>query len=345
MKKIFLLLLPLCLLCLAACGVRDQAPAERQTPEAEENAGGETPAAEDITVQVMTLKGPSGIGMAAMIEQAAQGDARWEFTLAGSPDEVVAGFTGGDIMIAALPTNLASKLYAKTNGDIVMLAITNYGNLYLLQNGNSGQAVASLEDLRGQTLYATGQGSNPQYIVEYLLREAGLDIGRDVQVEYKSEHAELAALLASGEVELAVLPEPFVTTAMQKNGAIVQRLDLNELWSEATGGGQLTMTCVAARRDFVEQHPQFVADFLAELEQSIAFARDEVSAAAQLCETYEIIASAAVAEQAIPRCSLAFIQGADMQPALLDYFQMLFEADPSSLGGALPGDDFYYLAR
>ena len=344
MKKLLVLLLSLGLIFLAACAVQnvDQENAPATEEGATENQTAETAPDDNITTQVMTLKGPSGIGMASMIDQAAKGDTRLNFTLVGNPDEVVAAMTGGDTVMAAMPTNLAAKLYAKTQGDVVMLSIINYGNLYLLQNETSGDPITSLEDLRGQTIYATGQGSNPQYILEYLLTQAGLKVGQDVQVEYKSEHAELAALLASGEVNIAMLPEPFVTTVLQKNNQVVERLDLNDLWSEATGGGKLTLTCVAGRREFVEAHPQVVADFLQALEQSISAANSDVATTAQLCATYEIIASADVAEQAIPRCSLTFISGADMQPALEGYFQMLFDADPASLGGALPGDDFYY---
>lgn len=322
MKKLPVLLLTLCLgLSLAACA----APPEPLTP------------------AVMTLKGPTGVGMAKMIEDAAE-NGGYEFTLAGGPDEVVAGFTGGNIDIAAMPSNLAAKLYAKTNGDIIVLAINNYGNLYILQNQNSGEAVDSLSDLAGKTVYATGQGANPQYILEYLLAEAGLTMGEDVQVEYKSEHAELAALLAAGEADIAMLPEPFVSTAMLKNPDIVQRLDFNELWQEYNGG-RLTMSCVAARREFVQENPEAVADFLAALEDSTRAAQSDTAATAQLCAKHEIIPNQAVAEQAIPRCGLAFISGAAMEPALADYFAVLLAADPASIGGAKPGSDLYYIAE
>lgn len=318
MKKLLIIMILLLSLALGACAAEE--------PEA---------------VEVMTLKGPTGVGMAVMIDEAANGGSPWLFTLAGAPEEIVAGLSGGNTAIAALPTNLASKLYAKTEGDIMIIAITTLGSLYLLENPGDNEPITNLEQLRGRTIYATGQGANPQYILEYLLENAGLSIGGDVFVEYKSEHAELAALLAAGEVDLALLPEPFVTSALLKNEQLRQCFDLNELWQEAAGSG-LAMSCVAARRSFVEQNPELVAQFLAELEDSINLALSDVPAVAALCETYGVIASAAVAEQAIPRCSLVFISGEQMQPALADYLQMLLQADASAVGGALPNADFYY---
>lgn len=291
-----------------------------------------------ISPAVMTLKGPTGVAMARMIdENSRSGD--YDFQVVGNPDEIVAALSSGEAHIAAIPTNLAAKLYSKTEGDIVMVAVIAYGSLYILENGDS---VQTLNDLSGKTVYATGRGANPQYILEYLLNSAGLVPGEDVTIVYKSEHAELAALMAGGEAKIAMLPEPFVSTVLAKNNAVRVALDFNREWASVSEG-ELTMSCVAARRDFVEAHPEAVAAFLADLDDSITFAEGDIASTAALCAEYGIIENAAVAEASIPKMGLTFITGAAMEPAMSDYLRVLFTADPASVGGALPDEAFYYI--
>lgn len=329
MKKKLILLLMIALVAVfaMACTPAEQGDIDDSTP-GEDGDSAVTPA-------VMTLKGPSGVSMVKMIEDAGN----YSFDIVGAPDAIVAAISSGEADIAAMPTNLAAKLYAKTNGDLQMLAIINYGSLYILENGES---INSLADLAGKTIYATGQGSNPQYILEYLLAEAGLNVADgDVEIIWKSEHAELATLIASGEVDIAMLPEPNVSVVLSKNTAVRVAVDLNEPWQDATGG-RLTMTCVAARKEFVEANPQLIADFLVDLEASINYAIDNPAETAILCATHGIIESEVIAEMAIPNISLTFMKGAAMPAAVEDYLQVLFDYDPSAIGGAMPGQDIYY---
>ncbi len=327
MKKSLLLLLVLVLLTalLVAC-----TPAENDVPD-NNNNGGDVAA---VTPAVMTLKGPSGVGMAKMIDDAGN----YAYSVVSTPDEIVAAISNGDADIAAMPTNLAAKLYAKTDGDLQMLAIINYGSLYILE---AGESINSLADLAGKTIYATGQGSNPQYILEYLLAEAGLTVGEDVEIVWKSEHAELATLMASGEVDIAMLPEPNVSVVLGKNDQVRVALDLNDDWAASTGG-KLTMTCVAARKDFIAANPEAIAAFLTDLEASINYAIDNVSETAALCATHGIIDNEAIAAVAIPKMSLTFAKSGAIEQEVSGYLQVLFDADPSSVGGAMPGEDIYY---
>lgn len=293
---------------------------------------------EDVTPVVMALKGPTGVAMAKMIDDN-QTSGAYEFSVVGAPDEIVAAIGSGTADIAAMPTNLAAKLYAKTEGDVQMVAVIAYGSLYLLE---AEDQINSLGDLAGKTIYAAGQGANPQYILEYLLRAAGVEPGRDVDIVYKSEHAEVAALLASGEIDLAMLPEPNASAVMAKNAAVRMALDLDAVWNAETGSN-LTLSCVVARRDFVEAHPEAMDSFLSALTSSVAYAKDDAAGAAALCAAHGIIDNAAIAETAIPHMGLTIVLGQNIEPTVSDYLNMLFTADPSSVGGALPGTDFYYL--
>lgn len=284
----------------------------------------------------MALNGPTGIGMAKLTEEAA-----YDVRFAGATDEVVSAVSSGSVDIAAVPTNLAATLYNKTDGGVQLLAVDTYGTLYLLQNGTG---VASVADLAGKHVYATGAGANPQYVFEHLLAHAGLEPGVDVEVEYLPEHAELAALVATGEAQLALLPEPFVSVAQAKGGDDVRvALNIGEQWKAATGS-DLAMGCVIVRTEFARQHPEALARFIEDLGASVAFANSDVDATAQLCADLGILPNAEVAKAAIPKCSLVCVTGDEAKHAVDSYLGVLFDANPKSVGGAVPAEDFFYTA-
>ncbi len=341
MKKLIAILLTLILcLGLVACGsdtaTSSADPSDNTDSTASDPASDKT---EDVTLKILTLKGPTGIGMAKMMEDNTNG--KYEFTVAGQPTEAVAAVSSGKADIAAVPTNLASTLYKKTEKGIKMLAINTLGSLYILEEGNT---VNSVEDLRGKTLYATGQGANPEYVLNYILEKNGLKVGEDVTVEFKAEHAELATLMAAGECVLGMLPEPNVASAMAQNPDLRIALNLNDEWNKvADEESRLTMGCVIVRTEVIENYPNAVKAFLSELETSIDYAANNAKEAGTLCEKHGIVPKAALATKAIPNCNLTYIDGADMKPAIEGYFQVLFDADKTSVGGALPDEGFYYI--
>lgn len=285
-------------------------------------------------VRVMALNGPTGIGMAKLSQ-----DDAYDVRFAGATDEVVSAVSSGSVDIAAVPTNLAAVLYKKTEGAVKLLAIDTYGTLYLLENG---EAVSSLQDLAGKQVYATGMGANPQFIFEYLLAQAGIEPGADIQIEYLPEHSQLAALVANGEAEIALLPEPFVSVAKAKSPNTVRvALNMGEQWKAATGT-DLAMGGVIVRAEFAQEHPEAVEKFLADLAESVAFANDDTAAAAQLCADLGILPNAEVAQTAIPQCSLVCVTGSEAKQSVDAYLGVLYEANPQSVGGSLPDAEFYY---
>lgn len=291
-------------------------------------------------VRVYALKGPTGIGMVQMMNN---NDGTYEFTLAGAPDEVVAAVVSGNADIAAVPTNLAATLYNKTQGGVQIMALNTLGVLSILEKGES---IQSVEDLAGKTIWATGQGSTPEYVLNYIL--AANDLTDKVTVEYKAEHAELATLAAAGEVDLVMLPEPHVTSVLMKDAGFRVALDVTELYTNASAknGAQdavMSMGCVIVRREFAEKNPEAVADFMAAYADSVAFVNSDVDAASQMVEEQGILPKAAVAKRAIPNCHIVFIAGEEMKSQIAPFFQVLADANPKSIGGMLPGDDFYYL--
>ena len=290
------------------------------------------PETEDMTVWM--IKGPTGIGAVHRMDKAG-----YDFRVAASQDEVVAKVLSGEYDIAALPTNLAAKLYARTGGAVTLLAVNTAGVLSVIERGD---AVHSLADLAGKTMYSSGKGATPEYVFRYLLTAAGLDPDRDVDLSFVADNDALAAILASGETDLALVPQPTVSTLLMQNADLRVALDLTDVWDALGTDSRLLMGCVVVRTDYLSAHPDRVATFLDDYAASIA-ATEDVTATAALCERYGILPKAAVAARAIPDCHLCFLTGDEMKAALAPSLAVLHAADPQSVGGTLPDEEFYYV--
>ncbi|MDO5377509.1 MAG: PhnD/SsuA/transferrin family substrate-binding protein [Clostridia bacterium] len=297
------------------------------------------PALADEPANVYALKGPTGIGMVGVMRDQPED---YAFTLCGAADEIVAAIASGSADIAACPTNLAATLYRKTNGGVQLLALNTLGVLHVV---TSDETIDSIDDLAGRTVYATGQASVPEYVLSYILEQNGLS--DSVTIEYVAEHSELATLLASGKADIGILPEPHVTSALMQNDSLRAALDVTALFDEAAkqAGNDdmvLSMGCVIVRRAFAEAHPEKVEAFLADYAASVAFVNDDIETASQLVESFGVLPKAAVAKRAIPNCHIVFVDGNEMRAQIEPLYELLLAANPQSIGGAMPGDDFYY---
>ena len=362
-------LLPLLLvlaLCLSACGSSAAPAASGSDLKSATAAPTEAPAATpaptpaptpeptpepapaldtDMEVRVMVMNGATGFGMAKLITDAAAGAAALNYAVSVESDasNVTAALISGSVDIAVLPTNAASVVYNKTSGGIRVAAEVVRGNLYLLQNTES-EAVTSFEDLRGKTVYAPAQ--NPTFIFTLLCKANGLVPGEDIVIDNAyAQPADLRTALAAGEADLAVLPEPMVTIAMSSNDKVGVALDLREAWRDAVGSDSLVMGCVTVRTAFAEEHPAELAAFLEDYAASVSFIGDSANAeaAGALIEQAGVFAQAKVAQKALPRCSLCFVTGEEMREEISAYLAQLCALNPAAVGGAEPGDDFYYI--
>lgn len=302
----------------------------------------------ETQVNVTALKGPTAMGMVKLMDEAESGAVEgnaYSFAIAAAVDEVTPKIVKGETDIAAVPANLASVLYQNTKGEVQVLAVNTLGVIYIVESGDS---VKSVEDLRGKTIYASGKGATPEYALNYILSENGIDPAKDVTIEWKSEHAECLAALLAEDNAIAMLPQPFVTTAQMKSDRIQVRLDLTAEWDAVQQGddapSQLITGALVVRRQFAQENPEAVEAFLKSYAESVEYVNANVEEAAQLVGKYEIV-PAAVAQKAIPACNIVCITGADMQQKLSGYLNVLFEQNPKAVGGALPADDFYYNAK
>ena len=312
MKKLFALLC-VCILSLSACALADE------------------------PVRVAALKGPTAMGLVQLFETHAED---YDVLIAGAADEVTPKLIQGQIDIAAVPVNLGSVLYNRTEGQVQLIAINTLGVLYVVEKG--GETVSSLEDLKGKTIYATGKGSTPEYALTYLLSQHGIDIASDVTMEWKSEPTEVVALMAQSENAVAMLPQPYVTVAGAQVEGLRVALNLTEEWDKLDNGSRLITAGIIVRKEFAEEHPDKVAAFLEQFAQSAAFANENVAEAAALVEKY-IGVKAPVAQKALPACNIVCIAGEDAAAILPGYLQTLYDLNPAAVGGALPGEDFYWV--
>lgn len=325
---------------LSGCGGRQE-----QTGTVSESSPAETQSTEPVKVTVAALKGPTAMGMVRFMDLTDRGEekgADYSFSISASADEVTPGLIQGKTDIAAVPANLASVLYNKTEGKIRVLAVNTLGVLYIVENGNTIQSAA---DLKGKTIYASGKGSTPEYALEYVLSANGIDPDKDVTIEWKSEHSECVAALAAQENGIAMLPQPFVTTAQMKNPSIRTALDLTEEWDKVQDNEEqksmLITGVVVARSEFVDEHPETVADFMEQYRESVDYVNENTEEAAELVGKYDIV-TAEVAQKALPECNIVFMDGEEMKENLSGYLEVLKSQNPEAVGGEVPGDDFYY---
>lgn len=291
--------------------------------------------------RVLGLIGPTGMSLAPMIRKA---DAKYQISLAASPEELVGTIVSGNYDIAAVPTNMAALLYQRTKGELQLLAINTLGVLYVLEKGETVKAPA---DLAGKTLTLSGQGAVPEYALNFILK--ALDI-KDVTLSYKSEHNEVNTLAASGQADLVVLPQPMATALMMKDAGFRVALDVTEAFAEAAKqAGKpeavLSMGCLVVRKEFATQQPDTLKAFLKDYEESVAFVNGQPELAAKDIVAAGILPNEKIALKAIPLCHIVYVVGEDMQRQLSPLFQIFFDAQPKSVGGALPDDAFYYLAK
>ncbi|HIT07102.1 MAG TPA: ABC transporter substrate-binding protein [Candidatus Scybalocola faecipullorum] len=353
-KKISLLLAAvMAVFAVTACGstgqntfqTAAQSESVSQT-ETESETGAETKDyGTPVDVNIMALKGPTAMGMVKMMDDVDNGnltDENYQFTIAASADEVTPKLVQGEADIAAVPANLASVLYNNTDGGVKVLAINTLGVLYIVENGDT---IHSVEDLKGKTIYASGKGATPEYALNYILEANGINPESDVTIEWKSEHSECVAAMAADTTAIAMLPQPFVTTAQAKNSDIRVALDLTEEWDKTQEGeanaSALLTGVVVARAAFIEEHPEAVDAFLDHYAESVDYVNENVSDAAGLVGNYDIV-TAQVAEKAIPECNIVYIDGSEMKTQLSGYLNVLYEQNAKAVGGQMPGDDFYF---
>ena len=341
MKKALSLLLAAAMMftLLAGCGPK--------TPGSSSGSESAEPVTEYLP-NLMVMSGPTGVGAAKLMADAENFNPEDpstfrsfvvnSATVVADNEAVKNALVSGEADIAAVATNVAASLVNKMEGGIQVLAINTLGVLYILEKGDS---VHSMADLAGKTLYATGQGANPEYILNHLLKENGVEPS-SVDIQWMTAQ-EVSAKMATEEKAICMLPVPAATALMTKDSGVREAVSLTQAW-DALGQGSLPQGCLVARTEYIENNPFTLDSFLTIYAESIDYMRDSfnLGEASVLLSKYQITPNEEVAAAAIPQCNLTFIMGQDMKDMLENYYQVLFQANPDSIGGAMPYDSFYY---
>ena len=298
----------------------------------------EVPSTVSQTVNIAALNGPTGMAMVDLMDM----EDKYAITTYQAPTDITAKIINGEVDVAAVPSNLAAVLYNKTEGDIVAVSPIALGMLQILGNNADVQEVS---DLAGKTIIASGQGGTPEYVLQELLQDNGLTIYEGVNVQWVASHSEVNTQLLSQEGTIAMIPEPFVSTALaQGQEGVTKLFDLNELWEEATGQ-QLPMGVLVATRSFAEDRSDDLKVLLSDLQASVDYVNDSPAEAAKAIVEHGFIGDEAIAEAAIPNCHIVLYTGdnaAEGIEMLKTFNQTLYDMDPASVGGALPDENLYY---
>lgn len=300
---------------------------------------------EPVTIKVATLKGPTGMGMVKMMDdnEENKGDINYDFTVSGAPDELAGKVIKGEVDVAALPTNLASVIYNKTEGQIQLAAVNTMGVLYILENGNE---INSIADLKGKKIHASGKGATPDYVLKYVLKENGIDPEKDVEIDFSMQHADLSAMVAAGDADIAFLPQPHVTAATMKNKDMRIALDMTEEWGKISQDkSKLAMGCIVVQKEFAENNKEALDKFLEEYKASVQWVNSNQADAGALIEKHGILPKAKLAEKAIPKCNIVFVDAKESKYILDGFYKILFDFNPKSVGGKLPDEEFYYMEK
>ena len=299
-------------------------------------------------IKIAVLKGPTALGMLKLMKDTEDGKNSNEYIIdiANEPTEIVAKVTSGEVDIAAVPTNLALQLYNKANKEVQLAALNTLGVLYLIERGDS---IKSIEDLRDRTVYVSGQGATPEFIVRYILEQNGINPDHDLHIIYSTDHAAVASLCIADPdlVELAIMPEPVISNVLIKSENYRIALDITKEYEKACAISNIQDTFLAmggiiVNREFAQNNKEALNAFLDEYKASVEYVNSNVSEAADLAVEYEIVPSKAIAQSAIPKCNIVLITGSEMRNGIEQFFKVLYDSEPSSIGGKLPEADFYY---
>lgn len=299
-----------------------------------DNSTPTTPQPDNTIINIASMKGPTSIGLVKLYSDSDQklSSLQYNHQIYGTAGEISTGLIKGEIDIAAVPANQAAVLYHKTNGDIKVLGINTLSVLYIVQKNDS---ITSVADLKGKTIYSTGQGTTPEYTLRYLLTQNGIDPDKDVTINYCSEASEVVSAISTMESAVAMLPQPYVTVAMSKVEGLSVALDISEEWKKADTKSDVITGVIVVRTEFADKHPALISEFIKEYKLSTDFANNNVEECAALVEHYDIF-KAAIAKKAIPECNIVLISGDEMSTPLLSYLDVLYNANPASVGGAKP---------
>jgi NitT/TauT family transport system substrate-binding protein len=298
---------------------------------------------DNYKINIGALRGPSALGMINMMKNNKDvEDDNYLYEIVASPDIMTARILSAETDIAVLPTNVASKLYNK-GAEIKLAAIVGGGVLYLVSDKNSEIEKGDWSALNGKKIQLIAKGSTPDIVFRYLAENNGLDTDKDMILDYSFDQIELSQMMISGNADIGILPEPFVTSSLKSNQELEIIMDMQEEWGKINSQDILPQTCLIIKQDLIDGNTNGVENFIKKYNESVKWANENPGDAGKLAEELEIGIKESIAGEVIPRCNLMFEVGENARNITDEYLNILYQFSPDDIGGKIPGDEFYYV--
>lgn len=292
---------------------------------------------EGIDISIGYLKGAYSMGLAKLMETAAALECANEYTFTPyeTEEELKQALSDNSVDVATLSVTGAAELYGE-GADIKMLAADTLAGLWIIENGST---VRELSQMTSGTIGVVGADAD-EYTLRFLLRMCGADVSGEAQFNYYADEQTLADALSSGEVQLALLSEPYATGALLQNTELSRAVDLGEEW-RIYRDMELPTFCFASTASLAEENTVQTEKLLEELETSVKYSVSQSEKNAELCERREI-SEKALTDRLLSENSSVLLKGSYMQKSVVGYYSMLLTFDRNLFGGKQPAADFYF---
>lgn len=260
-----------------------------------------------------------------------------EYEIQKNNDALVMSMLKQEGDIAIVPSNFAAQLYNKGLG-YKILGTVGWGSFYIA----SRDKLNSIDELKNKNIYTFGKGLTPDIVLTTILEMNKLNVPKDVKVDYVNNGNELASLFLARKVDIASIPEPMLSSMMQKDKQVKINFNLNDIWKNATGSkwGYPQSTLVV-KEELLKNNSLFVKDFINKLEKSIDFLYGKDNNKAQYIEELNIIINTNILEEIILKSNLDFVNIGECKEDYEIYFKILEKNNKKVIGGQLPDEKIF----
>lgn len=300
--------------------------------------------AEQATLRVGILNGPTAIPVAHILDgNMKMGAEVLSFEKFASPTALLPKMLKGEIDIGFLPANIAAKTYNSAAGAVLCAGISCNGNLYLITKVESTR---SFGDLLGKKVTVAGQGATPEYMFRWLLEQNNVPSGTGdnaVTLDFSIPTANIAAELLTGRTLYAVVPEPFATVAVMKNGGVRRAIDFQEAYGEIEGKEKTyPLTVMVVAKNFAQTKPDAVRAFIEMYKDSLDWTEKHPQKAGVSVQKHTLGLMAPVVANAIPYCNFVWEDSDKGRLSIEKMLSVFMKFAPESVGGKLPDSGFYF---
>lgn len=298
------------------------------------------PKAEPVTLKVSVPDGIPALTMAKMIkeDETIGENILIEYTVEKTTDTLAAKVLSKEADIAIVPSNLAAQTYNKELG-YKIAATGGWGSFYLV----SEEAIEDPKALIGQEITTIGKNLTPDIMLRHILELKGIKADQDVTINYLNGATELAPNYLGGQISIASVPEPMLSTIIGKKPNTHIILDFNEEWKAAYASENgYPQSSLIVKEDIIVDNKEFVENFLTAYEKSIIWANENPEELGEYAKDLELAINPEVLPEAIKRANMKFVPAQQSMDDYHTFFKVLFEMEAKTIGGEIPDEGLYF---